>query len=237
MRKIIFIALFLSFLVFEICAQKQKVAVLEPIVENKTDISTTHQSILRSILINLMTISDSYEVYTRSDIDAIVEELTLQQSGMVSDSTIKSIGQLGGVDLVCISKLSRNDKFINVELSLINVESGKLEKFGGNLVLVETLQYTEMVQKVCKAFLGIKEDGPLCYYLVFNNQHSSPRKITIQGEYIGTVGGYETKKFTVPLTLQGECKSVQTKDYIFSPNVEVNYIRNQKENSTITIRN
>lgn len=237
MKRSVLLALFLLSAMTSVIAQTQKIAVLEPAVEKYSKVLPAHSSILRSLLLSLFTQTNGYELYTRSDMGNIAEELNFQQSGMVNDSTIKKLGEIEGVDLLCVSKLSAADKYVAVELSMINVQTGKLEKVGGGLLPADIEEYTTEAANTCVKFLGLEVKKPAVYYLVFKNRHSSPRRITIDGEYIGTVGGYATKKFTVPLRLIGECKSVQTEDYLFSPNVETTTIHSVKENATITIDN
>ena len=75
------------------------------------------------------------------------------------------------------------------------------------------------------------------YYIHFTNKRSSPRRLSINGEVIGTVDGYSSKKFSVSLSLQGTLKSVQTKDYMFNPTVETFTIQGVKATQTISISN
>lgn len=75
------------------------------------------------------------------------------------------------------------------------------------------------------------------YYLKFVNNHSSPRKIYIEGKYIGQVSGYSTNTFKLNLTMFGNIKSVQASGYLLSPNVEKSYIPKQAVNATYTIQN
>lgn len=75
------------------------------------------------------------------------------------------------------------------------------------------------------------------YYLKFVNNHSSPRKIYIEGKYIGQVSGYSSNTFKLNLTMFGNIKSVQASGYLLSPNVEKAYIPKQAVNATYTIQN
>ena len=75
------------------------------------------------------------------------------------------------------------------------------------------------------------------YSIIFWNTHSSPRKITINGEIIGYVDGYSTKTFLVPIRLQGVLQATQTKGYLFTPNVETFEIRGIRKRQTIKLKN
>lgn len=74
------------------------------------------------------------------------------------------------------------------------------------------------------------------YYLIVTNNHSSGRYVYVGGEYIGTVGGNSWKKFTLPITRQGEIKTVQT-EYMFSPNTEYGRVSNARPNDTVRFSN
>ena len=75
------------------------------------------------------------------------------------------------------------------------------------------------------------------YSIIFWNTHSSPRKITINGEIIGYVDGYSTKTFLVPIQLQGILQATQTKGYLFTPNVETFEIKGIRKRQTIKLKN
>ena len=249
MKRILTISFLLICFFILVDAQVKKVAVLEPIVEDG-EISAIYKSVLRSKLMN--SISDeavNYEAFTRSDVDAIMREQHFQNSGIVNDETRIRLGNLGGVDYICISKLAEGSGYINIDIMLVDVQSGKVESVANKLISNNLKELEEAALELGKKLVGLdrieqqrKEEQERqrqlelqkerereekrqqeiaaqqrqqqqleefnnsianlgsaiadavqtanSYYIIFWNQHSSPRKITINGEVIGYVDGY-----------------------------------------------
>lgn len=75
------------------------------------------------------------------------------------------------------------------------------------------------------------------YYIDFENRHSDPRNVYMNGQYIGKVKGYGRKKLEVPIYEFGLLKSVQASGYLVLPNEESFTISNPTKGSTYTIKN
>lgn len=75
------------------------------------------------------------------------------------------------------------------------------------------------------------------YYIDFENRHSDPRNVYMNGKYIGQVKGYGRKKLEIPIYEFGLLKSVQASGYIISPNEESFTISYPTKGSTYTIQN
>lgn len=296
MKRILSILLTLCYLSAMAQTEVKKVAVLEPMVEDG-EISTIYKAVLRSKLLNSISNEEvGYEAFTRTDVDAIMREQQFQNSGMVDDNTRIRLGNLGGVDCICISKLAEGAGYINIDIMLVDVQSGKVESATNKLIENNLEQLEQTAVELGKKLVGLdrieqqraeeqerqrqlelqkqkeveaqkqqevaaqerqqqqmEELGNSIvdlgtsiataiqtansYIIVFENQHSSPRKITMGGQLIGYVDGYSVKSFQVPLRLQGILVSTQTKDYLFSPNVEKFNISGVKKGQRITIRN
>ena len=292
------LTIFLSLCCLSAIAQTgvKKVAVLEPMVEDG-EISTIYKAVLRSKLLNSISNEEvGYEAFTRTDVDAIMREQQFQNSGIVDDNTRIRLGNLGGVDCICISKLAEGAGYINIDIMLVDVQSGKVESAANKLIENNLEQLEQTAVELGKKLVGldlieqqraeeqerqrqlelqrkqeeeqkrqqeiaaqqqhqqnieqlgnsITELGSSIanaiqmansYTIIFENSHSSPRKVTINGQLIGYVDGYSVKSFQVPLHLQGVLVSTQTKDYFFSPNVERFTISGVKKGQRLTIRN
>lgn len=292
------LTIFLSLCCLSAIAQTgvKKVAVLEPMVEDG-EISTIYKAVLRSKLLNSISNEEvGYEAFTRTDVDAIMREQQFQNSGIVDDNTRIRLGNLGGVDCICISKLAEGAGYINIDIMLVDVQSGKVESAANKLIENNLEQLEQTAVELGKKLVGldlieqqraeeqerqrqlelqrkqeeeqkrqqeiaaqeqhqqnveqlgnsIAELGTSIanaiqmansYTIIFENKHSSPRKITMGGQLIGYVDGYSVKSFQVPLHLQGILVSTQTKDYFFSPNVERFTISGVKKGQRLTIRN
>ena len=292
------LTIFLSLCCLSAIAQTEvkKVAIIEPMVEDG-EISTIYKAVLRSKLLNSISNEEvGYEAFTRTDVDAIMREQQFQNSGIVDDNTRIRLGNLGGVDCICISKLAEGAGYINIDIMLVDVQSGKVESAANKLIENNIEQLEQTAVELGKKLVGldlieqqraeeqerqrqlelqrkqeeeqkrqqeiaaqeqhqqnveqlgnsIAELGTSIanaiqmansYTIIFENKHSSPRKITMGGQLIGYVDGYSVKSFQVPLHLQGILVSTQTKDYFFSPNVERFTISGVKKGQRLTIRN
>ena len=319
------IAIFLLSIVSTPILAQIKVAILEPVVETG-QVSAIYKSVLRSKLVSSISNEDvNYEAFTRSDIDAIMREQHFQNNGILDEEIRIRLGNLGGVDCICVSKLAEGSGYINIDVMLVNVKSGKIESVANKLIsndlseLEETAielgrklvgldrieqerkkaqelelqrkreqeekrqqeleakrkqeqleaqerQYQLELQKMREEEERLKQERAAqqqqqqidelnsafenlgsaisdaiqtanSYSIIFWNTHSSPRKITINGEIIGYVDGYSTKTFLVPIRLQGILQSTQTKGYLFSPTVETFEIKGVRKGQTIKLKN
>ena len=75
------------------------------------------------------------------------------------------------------------------------------------------------------------------YYINFENRHSDPRNIYVNGKFIGQVKGYGHKKLTVLVDDYGHLESIQASGYLVSPNKESWNIPKQTKGATINLKN
>ncbi len=319
------IAIFLLSIVSTLIVAQIKVAILEPVVETG-QVSAIYKSVLRSKLVSSISNEDvNYEAFTRSDIDAIMREQHFQNNGILDEEIRIRLGNLGGVDCICVSKLTEGSGYINIDVMLVNVKSGKIESVANKLISNDLSELEETAIELGRKLVGLdrieqerkkaqelelqrkreqeekrqqeievkqrqeqleaqerqrqlelqrmrEEEERLkqekealqqqqqldelnnsianlgsaiagaiqtanSYSIIFWNSHSSPRKITINGEIIGYVDGYSTKTFLVPIRLQGILQSTQTKGYLFSPTVETFEIKGVRKGQTIKLKN
>lgn len=323
------IAIFMLSIVSTPIAAQIKVAILEPIVETG-QVSAIYKSVLRSKLVSSISNEEvNYEAFTRSDIDAIMREQRFQNNEILDDDMRIRLGNLGGVDCICVSKLAEGSGYINIDIMLINVKSGKIESVANKLISNDLGELEQAAIELGRGLVGLdrieqqrkeaqerqrqlelqrereqelrlqqeieakrrqeqleaqerqrqfelqrkrEEEERLkqeraaqqqqqqiddlnsaienlgsaisgaiqtanSYSIIFWNTHSSPRKITINGEIIGYVDGYSTKTFLVPIQLQGVLQATQTKGYLFTPKVETFEIRGIRKRQTIKLKN
>ena len=337
------IAIFMLSIVSTPSAAQIKVAILEPIIETG-EVSAIYKSVLRSKLISSISNEEvNYEAFTRSDIDAIMREQRFQNNEILDDDMRIRLGNLGGVDCICVSKLAEGSGYINIDIMLINVKSGKIESVANKLISNDLGELEQAAIELGRGLVGLdrieqqrkeaqerqrqlelqrereqehqrqlelqrereqelrlqqeieakrrqeqleaqerqrqfelqrkrEEEERLkqeraaqqqqqqiddlnsaienlgsaisgaiqtanSYSIIFWNTHSSPRKITINGEIIGYVDGYSTKTFLVPIQLQGVLQATQTKGYLFTPKVETFEIRGIRKRQTIKLKN
>jgi formylglycine-generating enzyme required for sulfatase activity len=111
----------------------KKVAVLEPAVTSG-DVTAMQKEIIRSALEEAITNTYGYEAFTRTNIDAIVNEISFQQSGLVDEDQRKRIGVMSGAEYICLSKLIVEGEEIYITCSLIEVESGRISHTANELI-------------------------------------------------------------------------------------------------------
>lgn len=75
------------------------------------------------------------------------------------------------------------------------------------------------------------------YYINFENRHSDPRNIYINGKFIGQVKGYGYKKLTISVDDYGHLESIQASGYLISPNKESWNVPKQIKGTTINLKN
>ncbi len=152
MKKLFIILL--SALSLTAMAQKKSVAVLTPICrDNSVNLLTTQ--IVRGAIETAITNSNEYEAFDRASFDQIVDEHNFQRSGAVSDSQIKHLGEMAGVDYIFVSELSSYSNYMSVIFKILNVETGKYDKSIDELIEYENPQSVKTAcNKLASSFLG-----------------------------------------------------------------------------------
>ena len=127
MKKLFFLACLILTGVMAYAQQSKKVAILE-VVDRESKLSYSDKLMLRSNLARAVTNIDGYEAYTRTDIDAVLQEHDFQRSGNVRDDDIKKIGEMTGAAYILQTEGSiTRDNNIYVVAQIINVETLQIE--------------------------------------------------------------------------------------------------------------
>lgn len=106
-------------------AQVKRVAILET-VDKENKVSYANELILRSSLSKAIANTDGYEVYDRTDIDAIMSEHTFQRTGLVSNDQIKRLGAMTGAQYILVAEAVKiNAKNLFVTAKLLDVETAR----------------------------------------------------------------------------------------------------------------
>ena len=91
-----------------VSAQVKRVAILET-VDKEDKVSYTNELILRQSISKAITNTPGYEVYDRTDIDAIMSEHSFQRTGLVSNDQIKQLGQMTGAKYILVAEAAKSD--------------------------------------------------------------------------------------------------------------------------------
>lgn len=106
---------------------KKTVAVLDPICRDNS-VNGFFQQMVRGAMESAVTASSEYEAYDRSAFDQIQKEQAFQRTGNVSDSQIKKMGEMAGVDYVLVSEVSAYEGYLSAIVKILNIETGKYDK-------------------------------------------------------------------------------------------------------------
>lgn len=83
-------------------------------------------SILRGAMQSKFSSNVKFEPLTRTNFEGILEEYNFQSSGLVDDIQRTQIGNLSGADYICTTYITKDQEYIYLEASLINVETGRI---------------------------------------------------------------------------------------------------------------
>jgi hypothetical protein len=108
-----------------IAQPKQKIAVLDAIIEEGVD--TSARVPVTEKIIEALVVSGKFAVLDRSNIQQVLDEKKFQLSGLVQDSEIKQAGVYLGADLVCVAKVSKLGRTYFVSGKIIDVITGQIE--------------------------------------------------------------------------------------------------------------
>lgn len=128
-----------------VSAQVKRVAILEP-VDKENKIAYSNKLILRASLTQAITNTPGYEVYDRTDIDAIMSEHSFQRTGLVGEEQIKKLGEMTGADYVLVAEA------VVVDTKNIFVTAKLLDIITSRTIVTEIMQIDiESMQTGCVA--------------------------------------------------------------------------------------
>ena len=124
MRHNFLIGIFLWHSVF---CSATKVALLDPITGEDSNVTSFEKSLLRGELRKAIYRIDGWEAVSRSDIDQVLNELDFQHTGYVPRNEVHHLGQISGADYLCVSSLNKSDSQFYLEAYLVEVSTGNIE--------------------------------------------------------------------------------------------------------------
>ena len=121
-KTILFLFLLISGMV---SAQVKRVAVLET-VDKENKVSYANKLVLRTSLSKAIANTPGYEVYDRTDVDAIMSEHTFQRTGLVNSDQIKRLGEMTGAQYILVAEAVKiNAQNLFVTAKLLDVETAR----------------------------------------------------------------------------------------------------------------
>lgn len=108
------------------CYAQKKVAILPTSTRDGVALKQMEASILRGAMQSKFSSNVKFEPLTRTNFEGILEEYNFQSSGLVDDIQRTQIGNLSGADYICTTYITKDQEYIYLEASLINVETGRI---------------------------------------------------------------------------------------------------------------
>ena len=108
-----------------VSAQVKRVAILET-VDKENKVSYANKLVLRTSLSKAIANTPGYEVYDRTDVDAIMSEHTFQRTGLVNSDQIKRLGEMTGAEYILVAEAVKiNAQNLFVTAKLLDVETAR----------------------------------------------------------------------------------------------------------------
>ena len=139
-----FILFFMLFFSATIFAQEVKrVAILET-VDKEDQVAYAYEALLRRNLSKAITNISGYEVYDRTDIDAIMSEQSFQRTGLVSNDQIKRLGEMTGASYILVAEVAMAKEDVLIFAKLLDVETAR--------IIIDDLETTTLdnIQGACE---------------------------------------------------------------------------------------
>lgn len=138
-------------------SQTKRVAILK-VVDKGGNVPDNIKLSLRKSLTTAIANTEGYAAFDRVNVSSIIDELSFQQSGVVSEESIKRIGEMAGADYVLIAEAAMFDETAcSVSAKMLNVETGKVERSSPSKTCSLNNQSVDATCKqIANKLLGIK---------------------------------------------------------------------------------
>lgn len=136
----------------------KKVAVMETkrATENVSDFQLI---MVRGGMETAVSGTNGYIAYDRSALDAIMREQNFQRSGAVSESEIKKLGEMAGVQYVLVTEASVEDGYIFIIAKILDVETGRYDKSYDVLCEVNPIEIKKSCAELGRKLFGTQIDS------------------------------------------------------------------------------
>lgn len=148
---------------------------------------------------------------TTEFLNEITKEQDYQRGGNVDDSQICELGRQFGVDLVCVTDITKfQDKFY-VQARLIDVEKAIVLATAREIAQLEKL---DDIMKLASTLAQSLISADVSYVLKVENTQSVPIEIFVANEVVGQVPPKSTRTFDMPLSKIGKIEAKPTKGFL-----------------------
>lgn len=160
-------------------AAAERIAVLDlkPVGADPTLAQAVSEN-LRTMIIQ----SGRYQVVERSQLNGILDEYSLEQSGLTEEGDARAVGSLANVDVVLLGSLSQLFETYSINARIIDVASGVVQK----ALKVDMASHAEFPRKIDELALSI---GGGSEQLTIQEEPSLDGIYQAQGDdYVGRIG-------------------------------------------------
>lgn len=162
-------------------AQTKKVAILE-VEDTSGQLTDAQKLMLRSNLSRAVTNTRGYEAYSRSDMDAIMNEHLFQRSGNVDSEQIRELGRMTGVSLILITKAVRSGNQMFVDATILNVETAQQELQDNMIMGLDAESMQQGCAKLAQRLFGVTATSSAMEK--YNIERMGINSYTYMGKYL-----------------------------------------------------
>ena len=147
-------------------------------------------------------------------LNEITKEQDYQRGGNVDDSQICELGRQFGVDLVCVTDITKFQEKFYVQARLIDVEKAIVLATAREIAQLDDL---DAIMKLATSLAQTLISADVSYVLKVENTQSVPIEIFVANEVVGQVPPKSTHTFDMPLSKIGKIEAKPTKGFIRKP--------------------
>ena len=206
MKKII---LTLVLLVPILLSAQTKVAVY---VTATQSVTTETKKIIGSEVVAAFVATKEYSAIERTAefLSQIGREQDYQRGGNVDDSQICELGRQFGVDLVCVTDITKFQEKFYVQARLIDVEKAIVLATAREIAQLEDL---DAIMKLATSLAQSLINADVTYVLKVENTQSVPLEIFVDNEVVGQVPPKSTRTFDMHISKIGKIEAKPTKGF------------------------
>ena len=133
------------------------VAILD-IVDRTDEVNYATKFIVRSNITKIITDTPGYVGYDRVDVSSIMNEHEFQRTGLVSETDIKSLGEMAGAQYILILEIVRvTSETLFLTAKILDVETAKIEKTANVQFGTSYTELEDACASLAERMLGLKE--------------------------------------------------------------------------------
>lgn len=154
MKKIVVLTCLILYVLCSFALETKKVAILE-VTDVDGKLTTSQKLMLRTNLAQVVSNTEGFEAYDRTNLDAIMNEHDFQRSGLVDKDQIRQLGVMVGAAYILLPEGAVADENnLYVTAQLLNVETGKIEFTANELVGISAVSMKQGCEALAKKILG-----------------------------------------------------------------------------------